>query len=216
MSIDIRDKFFGPNQEKVWSRFAEEIDGSYEHGSLVESKKIITRYEPWLITIDTYSKSIGHIYTTYTRLTADFKNSEGLDFEVKRRNILENFGIRLGMQDIDIGYSDFDQAFVIKGNNEEKIKELFSSDKIRELLMNQPNIHIEVVEKGWFGTKKPVDQLLLETEKVVKDIDRLKELYMLFVLLLNKLSLMEPEEVEEEVEEEEIEDQNEEIVESSK
>lgn len=200
MSIDLRSKFFGPSQEEVWRKFAEEIDGYYEHAAVVGTKKIISKYEPWMITIDTSSKSIGNIYTTYTRFTANFRNSEGFDFEVYKRDVFQNIGIGLGMQDINIGFSDFDEAFVVKGNNEDKIKELFSSKKIRELLMNQPNVHIEVIEKGWFGTKNPVDQLLLETEKVVKDIDRLKELYMLFILLLNKLSLMEPEEIEEVVE----------------
>lgn len=185
----------GPSQEEIWKQFAEEIDASYDNGSLVEAKKIISKYAPWTITIDTYTQSIGgKINLTFTRFTSQFINDEGFNFEIYRRNRFNNLGITIGMQDIDIGYSDFDENFIIKGNDEQKIKELFSSDKIRELISDQTNIKLKINDKGWFSdTPEGLDVLQLETNAVVKDIYEFRELYMLFILVLNKLSLMAPE-----------------------
>ena len=97
------------------------------------------------------------------------------------------------MQDVEIGYPEFDEKFIIKGNDEAKLIELFSSDKIRELISSQDNIYLEVKnDEGWFGTDFPegVDELYFQTMGVIKDIERLKSLYMLFALVLDKLCIM--------------------------
>src|SRR5262249_36563758 len=40
----------------------------------------------------------------------------------------------LGMQDIEVGDHEVDEAFVIKGNDEEKVRDLFANPKIRQLI----------------------------------------------------------------------------------
>lgn len=186
-------KVLGPSQEEVWKQFADEIGAKFDKGSLVEAKKIVSKFDPWTITIDTYNQSIaGKVSIPYTRFTSKFINEDNFRFEIFKRNRLNDLTLKVGMQDINIGYRDFDEDFIIKGNDEEKIKELFSNDKIRELLCNQANIRLRINDRGWFTEDLPdgVDVLHLETNTVVKDINELRELYMIFVLVLNKLSLM--------------------------
>jgi len=200
-------KIFGPSQEEIWGQFAKEIDAYFENGSILETKEIVSKYDPWVITIDTYTQSIGEIKTKYTRFSAPIINNNDFNFEIYRRNRFNNIEIKLGMQDINIGYPDFDRDFIIKGNDEDKIAELFSSDRIRQLINNQSNIRFKIIEnKKWLGSSRPKDpdDLCLETNEVIKDIDILRELYMLMILVLNKLSLMFP--VEENISELEIEE----------
>jgi hypothetical protein len=42
--------------------------------------------------------------------------------------------------DVQVGVTDFDDAFVIKSNNLDQAKKLFSHEKIRELLCDQPEV----------------------------------------------------------------------------
>lgn len=184
---------FGPSQEEVWSQFAKEIEAEYVSKGALKKKKIIAKFENWDITIDTYTQSSGKSSTTYTRIRAPYINKEDFRFKIYRSGFFSKIGKTFGMQDILIGHPEFDEGFIIKGNDEEKVKELFSNDKIRELISAQNRIHFEIKDdEGRFGTKFPddVDELYFQSIGVIRDIERLKRLYMLFALILNKLCLM--------------------------
>jgi len=184
---------FGPSQEEIWSQFAKEIDAEYVSKGAWKKKKIIAKFENWEITIDTYTQSSGKSSTTYTRIRAPYINKDDFRFKIYRSGFFSKIGKTFGMQDIPIGDPNFDEDFIIKGNDEDKLKELFSNDKIRELISAQNRVHFEIKDdEGRFGTKFPddVDELYFQSIGVIKDIERLKNLYMLFALVLNKLCLM--------------------------
>jgi hypothetical protein len=94
------------------------------------------------------------------------------------------------MQDIEVGHSEFDRAFVIKGTDPIKVHMLFGNAEIRRLLEAQPSISLEVKDdEGWFGTTFPegVDELHFQVVGIIKDIERLKSLFDLFSETLNHL-----------------------------
>ena len=185
---------FGPSQEEIWRPFAEGIDGEFIDNGVWKAKKIVSKYENWTITLDTYSESSGKSSTTYTRIRAPYRNKDGFNFKIYKSGLFSDIGKKFGMQDIEIGYPDFDEKFIIKGNNEDKLKELFASEKIREIIEFQDKIHLEIKEdEGIFGSKMPeeVNLLYFKTIGVIKDTERLKTLYMLFAMVLNKLYIME-------------------------
>ncbi|MCQ4924497.1 DUF3137 domain-containing protein [Tissierella sp. P1] len=184
---------FGPSQEEIWSQFANEIGADFINEGFWKSKKVVARFENWVVTLDTYTQSTGKTSTTYTRIRAPYVNKDGFNFKIYKSGWFSEIGKTLGMQDVEIGYAEFDEKFIIKGNDEAKLIELFSSDKIRELISSQDNIYLEVKnDEGWFGTDFPegVDELYFQTMGVIKDIERLKSLYMLFALVLDKLCIM--------------------------
>ena len=184
---------FGPNQEEIWNQFAGEIGADFVNEGFWKGKKVFARFENWVVTLDTYTQSTGKTSTTYTRIRAPYLNKDGFNFKIYKSGWFSDIGKTFGMQDVEIGYPEFDDKFIIKGNDEVKLKELFSSEKIRELINSQENIHLEVKDdEGWFGTDFPdgADELYFQTVGVIKDVERLKSLYMLFALILNKLCLM--------------------------
>ncbi len=184
---------FGPSQEEIWSQFANEIGADFVNEGIWKAKKVVARFENWVVTLDTYTQSSGKTSTTYTRIRAPYVNKDGFNFKIYKSGWFSDIGKTFGMQDVEIGYPEFDEKFIIKGNDESKLRELFSSDKIRELISSQENIYLEVKDdEGWFGTDFPegVDELYFQTMGVIKDIERLKSLYMLFALILNKLCIM--------------------------
>ena len=93
-----------------------------------------------------------------------------------------------------MGHEEFDRDFVIQGNDEQKLRRLFSSQKIRELIAAQPKIQFSVKDDdGKFWCKnfpEGVDELYFQVVGVIKDLERLKLLYDLFAETLDELCRM--------------------------
>ena len=96
----------------------------------------------------------------------------------------------MGMQDVDVGHPDFDEEFIIKGDDEFKLRALFANPRIRAMLQAQPSVYLTVKDdEGWFGASFPegVDELYFRVGGVIKDVERLKSLYDLFAETLHQL-----------------------------
>jgi hypothetical protein len=97
------------------------------------------------------------------------------------------------MQDVDTGFADFDRDFVVKGNDETRLRQLFADQMIRDLLQAQPEVRFEVVDdEGWFGADFPegVDELRFQVRGVCKDVGQLKKLFDLFAVTLDQLCMI--------------------------
>jgi hypothetical protein len=123
-------------------------------------------------------------------MRAPFADTEEFRFTVYRKGIFSDAGKWFGMQDIEIGDEDFDRDFILKSNQEPKLRELLGSTKIRELISQQPQIYFAVKDdEGFFGSSFPggVDELYFQVVGIVKDVERLKLLYALFAETLDQL-----------------------------
>lgn len=184
---------FGPSKKEIWNELSCNINAEFEEGGIFGKDRVVAHYKEWTITLDTYTVSTGKSSTTYTRMRAPFVNKDGFWFKIYRAGLFSDFGKRLGMEDIDVGFPEFDQEFVIKGNYEEKVKELFSNTHIQSLIELQPRFHLEVKDdEGWFGSEFPngVDELCFKVVGVIKDIELLKALFDLFSEVLNYLCII--------------------------
>jgi hypothetical protein len=181
---------FGPSKAEVWKQLADQVDGHFVDGGLFKRDKVQVRVKDWVITLDTYVVSTGRSAIVFTRMRAPYVNADNFRFTIYRRGIFTTLGKLAGMQDVEIGVPEFDEAFVIKGTDEAKLRALFSDPKVRQLMEAQPAMHLEVRDdEGWFGTQFPegVDELRFHVLGVVKDIDRLKLLFDLFAEVLHRL-----------------------------
>src|SRR5271166_943614 len=180
--------WFGPSKEEVWRQFSQEIGAEFVKGRLWN--EVQAHVGPWTITLDTYTESSGESHVTYTRMRAPYINPEGFRFTIYRKNLFSDLGKFLGMQDIEVGDPEFDEAFIIKGNDESKVRDLFANSKIRQMIQAQPNIRLRVKDsEGWFGPKFPenVDELHFEVVGVIKNVKRLRALFDLFAAVLDQL-----------------------------
>ncbi len=185
---------FGPSKEEIWQQLCNEIGAEFVQGGFWNGNKVVARVKEWTITLDTYSNttSTGQSTTTrtYTRLRAPYANKDGFRFKIYRQGLFDGLGKLFGGQDIEVGYPDFDDDFIIQGNDSEKVRQLFANPKIRQLIQVQPQILFEVRDdEGWFGASFPegVDELYFQAYGVIKDVEQLKSLYELFAETLNYL-----------------------------
>ncbi len=184
--MPILERFFVPARDEIWEQLAEEIGGNFYDGGLwLGDSKVRAHVGDWIVTLDTY-KDAG---TISTRLRAPFVNKDGFVFSIFQENSFEDRHSN-DTQDLEVGYVDFDERFVIKSNNVEEVKKLFSDDKIRELLKKQPQVYFSVSkDSGWYSKDFPdgIGELLFKVRSEIKDLARLKELYALFGETLDQL-----------------------------
>ena len=178
--------WFGPSKDEVWRQLSEEIGAEFIDGRFWKGSKVQAHVGPWTVTLDINNDGESQS----TRIRAPYVNPEGFRFTIYRKGFFSNLGKLLGMQDIEVGDPEFDEAFIIKGNDEGKVCGLFANPKIRQMILAQPKIRLEVKDsEGWFGPKFPenVDELHFQVLGVIKDVERLKALFDLFAAVLDQL-----------------------------
>ena len=181
--------WFGPSKDEVWRQLSQEIGAEFVENGFWNGSKVQAHVGPWTVTLDTCcSDEDGE--SLATRLRAPFVNPDGFRFRLSPQGFFSVLGKLVGMQDIEVGSPNFDAAFIIKGNNEFKVRDLFANPKIRQMILAQPTIRLEVKDsEGWFGPKFPddVDELHFQVVGVIKDRERLRALFELFAAMLDEL-----------------------------
>ena len=181
---------FGPSRKAIRQQLAEELDADYVKKGFFSQDKVVAYHRNWMITLDLYTVSTGNSQVTYTRMRAPYVNRDDFQFHIYRKSIFSGMGKMFGMQDIEVGYPQFDQDFIIQGNDERKLKMMFENPVVREFISVQPQISLKIKEdNGWFQEKFPdgVNELYFEVPRIIKDIDRLHDLYELFAEVLEHL-----------------------------
>ncbi len=183
-------RLFGVSRTELWKKLSDELGGTHVDGGFWKGDKVQVVHGEWTITLDTYTVSTGKSSSVFTRLRAPYVNPEQFRFSIHRRGWFSGLARFLGMQDVEVGHAKFDEDFVIKGNDERRLRALFDSRRLRELLAEQPNVHLQVRDdEGWFGPKYPpnTDVLFFHVGGVIKDLPRLKSLFELFAETLDQL-----------------------------
>ena len=181
---------FGPSKDEVWRQLSQEISADFIEGGFWRGSKVQATVKEWTVTLDTFTVSTGKTNIPYTRMRAPYVNKDGFRFKIFRKGFFSELGKLLGMQDIEVGYPEFDNEFIIQGNDANKLRALFANPTIRQLIEVQPEIRLEVKDdEGWFGADFPegVDELYFQVVGVIKEVERLKLLYELFATMLNYL-----------------------------
>lgn len=181
---------FGPSKNEIWQALSEEIQATYDAGSFWTGSRVEARHNNWTITLDTYTQSGGNNSVTYTRMRAPFVNAGGFKFKIHKQGFFSGIGKALGGQDIEVGYPEFDGVYVIKGNDEDRVCQLFMNEKVRMLITSLTRIYMEIrPNEGMLGPKFAEDEseLYFLISGVMKDLEQLKTLFELFSEVLDSM-----------------------------
>ena len=209
-----RGEFAVNEQEGAWQQFAREIGGEYVDGA------VRSRVGGWTVTLDTYMRIIAYAEgpvteVPVTRLEARFVTQDTFRFFVGRQGFFQRVAKLFGMQDVTVGHPEFDDAFVIKGKDEAKVRTFFKDGSIRDLLqvaMPASTAQFSVLDNaiGPRREQKPtpvtegvspdftrsvpderlprdVDLLHFTDSELITDVERLKALHELFSKTLHRL-----------------------------
>jgi hypothetical protein len=184
---------FGRHHEAVWEKLAEQLGGEFLEKGTWQADKVRVTVDEWTITLDVRAVP-GYKGTEYfTRLRAPYVNADGFRFTVYRKHVFSQLAAFLGMEDIATGHPDFDDKYIVQANDEDKIKRLLGHDEIRTLMEALGDFYFHVTDdEGYHADAFPegVDELYFEVREVIDKIDRLKQCYDLFALVLRALCHM--------------------------
>ena len=175
-------------------KFSREIDAEYVKGGFWGSDKVVATIKNWTVTFEERTASCGqdHDYT-YTVVRAPYVSKDGFQFKIYHRGVFSKLCEFIGMQDafnelgkyfgfevvyMKVGHPEFERNFIIKSNNEFKVRTLFANSLIRQLIQSQSGIHLQLDKY----------ELFFSNNTVINDVARLKSLYELFKEILNSLS----------------------------
>jgi hypothetical protein len=125
-----------------------------------------------------------------TRVRAPFAGGRGFHFKLQRRDLLDALAARLRIHTSETGQADFDREFVVRSDDDGKVRRLFADQEIRRLIRSQPSVNMELRgDDGPFGATLPegVDELVLRASGFLTDAERLRRLFALFALTLDRL-----------------------------
>ena len=130
--------WFGPSKDEVWRQLSEESGPSSSRAGSGRGARSRPTSAPGRSRSTPTPIDTGDAHVTYTRMRAPYVNPEGFRFTIYRKGLFSELGKLLGMQDIEVGDPEFDEAFIIKGNDEARVRELFADPKLRPLILAQP------------------------------------------------------------------------------
>ena len=184
------ENIFGPPKDEIWKQIANEIDGEFIDQGFWGKDMLTFKYKEWELLLDTFSRKTGKTTTTYTRFRVPFVNRNNFKFTIYREGFFASIGKFFGMQDIQIGDSFFDEEFIIKSNDVNKVKYLLSDKELKKLFKEQNYVNFTIKEDaGWFSQKYPagVRVLYFETSGIITNKDVLHGLFQLFMAILDRL-----------------------------
>jgi hypothetical protein len=182
--------WFGPGKAEVWQQLARETRGEFTSGGLWKEDRVQVRLDPWIITLDSYAIHSGHAHVVYTRIRAPYLNPDGFRFKVYRKSIFSELGKLLGMQHVEVDDVDISERFIIQGNDEWKVRDLFADPTICDLVRTHLKGRLEVKDnEGWFQARYPVetDLLYFRCQGIIRDLVQLRGLIHLFGAVLVRL-----------------------------
>jgi hypothetical protein len=135
----------------------------------------------------------GRYNSFFTQAETRIDNPKGLSFSLHVRTAFSKLGKNIGGKDILIGNSNFDDQFVIKGNNDELIPHLFplpvqekllQLKKIDKTYAYSPTL---ILNSHDMFIPKVDNQLLLRVIKILKTEEEYNLLIDSFLLLIDCL-----------------------------
>lgn len=179
---------------ELLKQFAIDMNGKFIDRSYFHAAKAAIKYQDWQIIFDNYTEyKVSGNYTLeriYARVTVRIKSNDNFRFELYRQSLLSSISKIFGAQDIKIGDPDFDKSFILKTNDEHKLKAFLLNPSLRNQIAFQDKINLQISDKkGIWENKLPAGELELSyfVEEPINDYQKLKSIYILFTELLYQL-----------------------------
>ncbi len=125
--------------------------------------------------------------SAFTTFSSYLFGRDAFRFAIHREGFLDEIGKFFGMQDVALGFGDFDKRFVVKTNDEAKTIELFSDAELRYTLTSLPDLSFGIVQYLLESTDDKAPFLELRIEDGITDPDILRKAYHSFFSILEKL-----------------------------
>jgi hypothetical protein len=121
-----------------------------------------------------------------TMLRAPLHIAQDFRFAVHHQGFIDEIGKFFGMQDVETGYEEFDKEAIIKTNNAEKVKALFTDATVRKVIQSLEDYTFGIImHHANHGDKAPFLELYINN--AITDATELRKIYHSFYTVLTSL-----------------------------
>lgn len=131
---------------KIWSEFAELNHGTFSNPS-AQVFHIHFKLDCGELFYETIKKPFSSSNKLNTRVSLKLNFTPSFEFKVRHQGIFNKLFVTLGMQDISIEDTYFDENFIIQGENEASITDLFKEEAIVNYLPKSYELKFELKNK---------------------------------------------------------------------
>lgn len=183
--------------EYVWRNFADEKGGetveSREGSELVELSIPVPGIEATV----TFTPVVHQGRKKHRGTTAmlPFEPDDAFIFAIQTEKWIDQVGKAFGLQDVQVQDQLFDSQFLIQGNEEQKIRSLFTDLRLRELLLLQPPSQLRVItdssqfDPEWF-VPEGLHTIVYRQDALLEKIDQLQNVYDILTCTLQQLGAL--------------------------
>jgi hypothetical protein len=180
----------GSNEDEVWQQISAQLASNPE---LLEYMAVIVQQDRKVI-LDIDIDLGGGFESGYetTTLTAPLQSSTDFRFAIHPQQFTDGIGKFFGMEDVEIGFNEFDEKFIVKTNDPLRVKKIFEDALVRAEFKNLPNFSLGITyhHSVESETEKPYLELLIETG--ITDAGKLREIYHAFFSVLVLIDSSQP------------------------
>jgi hypothetical protein len=174
---------FGLSKKNVWSNTVASIGAVYVDKTFKTQPHIEKTYKNRKIIMETYMVNTGKSATTLTRARMCFIRENDIIFKVMPKNIFSGFAGIFKMPAVETYDYDFNDRFVVRGNDEPVIREIFENKKIRELIKEIGKNRLELKRHK----KNDKSEIYYQFNGVLKDEKKIENVFELFETMLDGL-----------------------------
>ena len=175
--------FTGTNASATWQQLKNDFKNETE---LLDYKALLqTGSRKIALNIDVDPGGGFESGYSSTTFSAPLSAPQDLHLSLHKEGLLDEAGKWLGMQDVEIGFPEFDKKVIIKTNNEEKIKAAFSSPFVQSVFGEMEDYSLKIKHHKIDEREMPFLELVIENN--VPDLEELQSIYEAFFQLLNSI-----------------------------
>ena len=120
-------------------------------------------------------------FTTFSsRIDAD----KNFRFALHDEDFIDRLGKAFGMEDVETGYEEFDKKLIVKTNDVETVRKVFSDEDTRKLFesLHGFNLHI-----AYYDDEDKHTSLELTIDREITNASELRRIYNAFCMVLKEL-----------------------------
>lgn len=157
----------------------------FSTGTAISNYHIAIEIEGQQILVDISKSPGGNVEGGYesSSIRAVLPADKGFEFIIYPEDFISRIGKVFGMQDVVLGYPEFDNNLIVKTTQPEKLKSLFTSPDTREVLQNLSGFAFKIEQEDEGNI------LEFNIQRALINLNELKIILELFYSTLNSLQL---------------------------
>ncbi|HEX8377009.1 MAG TPA: hypothetical protein VF602_04275 [Pedobacter sp.] len=178
-------KIISGNTDQIWKRIESDFNADpdvYEYSAVIEQQDRSVMLD---IDIDLG----GGFESGYalTRLVANLKTFDHFKFSIHPQDFIDTVGKFFGMEDVELGYAEFDKKIVVKTNDAERAKKVLSDSSMREVIQSLEDFSFHIGHHHSNNTQVESAFLELSINEGILETSRLRVIYDAFISILDKV-----------------------------